>query len=104
MKDFLVLPGHHLYEMDYRKLIKAHRDNRADITIAMANNDRNYDASHDFLLHTSKNQFHGLMLAPASVHSPSAAVSCHPSSEQETAHCSMNKRNQDMSMAFYVPN
>nr|XP_009394041.2 PREDICTED: inactive glucose-1-phosphate adenylyltransferase small subunit 2, chloroplastic-like isoform X3 [Musa acuminata subsp. malaccensis] len=74
VKDFLVLPGHHLYEMDYRKLIKAHRDNRADITIAMANNDRNYDASHDFLLHTSKNQFHGLMLAPASVHSPSAAV------------------------------
>ncbi|RZR92361.1 hypothetical protein BHM03_00020645 [Ensete ventricosum] len=81
VKDFLVLPGHHLYEMDYRELIKAHRDNRADITIAMAKNDRNYDASHDFLLHTSKNQFHGLMLAPDSVHSPSGAVSCHPSSE-----------------------
>ncbi|KAK4857342.1 hypothetical protein QYF36_027071 [Acer negundo] len=31
--EFLVLPGHHLYRMDYQKLIEAHRNNKADITI-----------------------------------------------------------------------
>ncbi|KAI3665277.1 hypothetical protein L6452_43901 [Arctium lappa] len=33
--EFLVLPGHHLYKMDYQKLIEAHRKNRADITVAV---------------------------------------------------------------------
>ncbi|KAK0570902.1 hypothetical protein LWI29_008174 [Acer saccharum] len=31
--QFLVLPGHHLYRMDYQKLIEAHRNSKADITI-----------------------------------------------------------------------
>ncbi|ESQ36357.1 hypothetical protein EUTSA_v10009542mg [Eutrema salsugineum] len=31
--EFLVLPGHHLYRMDYKTLIEDHRRSRADITI-----------------------------------------------------------------------
>ncbi|KAK3204796.1 hypothetical protein Dsin_018842 [Dipteronia sinensis] len=31
--EFLVLPGHHLYRMDYQKLIEAHRNSKADVTI-----------------------------------------------------------------------
>ncbi|CAN0899730.1 Inactive glucose-1-phosphate adenylyltransferase small subunit 2, chloroplastic [Linum grandiflorum] len=36
VSEFLILPGHHLYRMDYRKLIEAHRKSNADITIAAA--------------------------------------------------------------------
>ncbi|KAK9107319.1 hypothetical protein Syun_023330 [Stephania yunnanensis] len=32
--EFLVLPGHHLYKMNYKDLIHAHRSSGADITIA----------------------------------------------------------------------
>ncbi|KAL6976995.1 glucose-1-phosphate adenylyltransferase [Sarracenia purpurea var. burkii] len=33
--EFLVLPGHHLYRMDYQKLIEAHRTTNADVTCAV---------------------------------------------------------------------
>ena len=33
--DFLILSGDHLYRMDYRPFIEAHRDMRADVTIAV---------------------------------------------------------------------
>ncbi|KAL3619863.1 hypothetical protein CASFOL_034775 [Castilleja foliolosa] len=33
--EFLVLPGHHLYKMDYHKLIEAHRRTKADITVSV---------------------------------------------------------------------
>ncbi len=32
--DFLILSGDHLYRMDYQKMWKAHRKNRADVTVA----------------------------------------------------------------------
>ncbi|XP_052294187.1 inactive glucose-1-phosphate adenylyltransferase small subunit 2, chloroplastic isoform X2 [Citrus sinensis] len=35
--EFLILPGHHLYKMDYQRLIEAHRNNKADITIVALN-------------------------------------------------------------------
>ncbi|KAG9152600.1 hypothetical protein Leryth_021936 [Lithospermum erythrorhizon] len=31
--ELLILPGHHLYKMDYQKLIESHRNNKADITV-----------------------------------------------------------------------
>lgn len=34
--EFLILPGHHLYNMDYRELIKTHRDSEADITVSVS--------------------------------------------------------------------
>jgi glucose-1-phosphate adenylyltransferase len=33
--DFLILSGDHLYRMDYRMFIKAHRDTNADVTISV---------------------------------------------------------------------
>lgn len=35
--EFLILPGHHLYKMDYQRLIEAHRNSKADITIVALN-------------------------------------------------------------------
>ncbi|MQL95345.1 hypothetical protein Taro_027996 [Colocasia esculenta] len=48
VEDFLVLPGHHLYRMEYEKLIKAHRDSNADITVVLSlseNQRRPYSSS-----------------------------------------------------------
>src|SRR5207247_2116975 len=34
-RDVLVLSGDQLYRMDYRELLKTHRENKADVTIAV---------------------------------------------------------------------
>lgn len=44
--EFLVLPGHHLYKMDYQKIIEAHRENNADITVAVSSSMRYKDPSY----------------------------------------------------------
>lgn len=44
--EFLVLPGHHLYKMDYQKLLEAHRSNKADVTVSVLDSMRDY--STDF--------------------------------------------------------
>lgn len=33
--EFLLLPGHHLYKMDYQTLIDTHRKYNADITVSV---------------------------------------------------------------------
>ncbi len=43
--EILLLPGHLVYKMDYRKILKEHRKNNADLTIA-ANNIPYADAVH----------------------------------------------------------
>ncbi|OMO97715.1 Nucleotidyl transferase [Corchorus olitorius] len=48
--EFLLLPAHHLYKMDYQKLIESHRNRKSDITIV---------ASNDF---TVRGQDHGFGL------------------------------------------
>ncbi|KAK3444288.1 hypothetical protein EUGRSUZ_A00322 [Eucalyptus grandis] len=35
--EFLILPGHHLYRMDYRELVELHWRSEADITVAVLN-------------------------------------------------------------------
>lgn len=44
MTEFLILPGHHLYKMDYQRLIMEHWKNNVDITIVVSNaaKDRNH--------------------------------------------------------------
>ncbi|GMI81040.1 ADP-glucose pyrophosphorylase small subunit 2 [Hibiscus trionum] len=37
VEEFLVLPGHHLYKMDYQKLIESHRKRKSDVTIVASN-------------------------------------------------------------------
>ncbi|KAI8537131.1 hypothetical protein RHMOL_Rhmol09G0001800 [Rhododendron molle] len=39
--EFLVLPGHHLYKMDYQKLIEAHRKKESDVTCAVLTGKKN---------------------------------------------------------------
>lgn len=56
MSDFLVLPGNHLYRMDYQKLISAHRNSKADITIAVSSASRTHDPGFGFLRVNSENQ------------------------------------------------
>lgn len=54
--EFLILPGHHLYKMDYKKIIEAHRKSEADITIAALSALRDQDTGFGFLKLNSENQ------------------------------------------------
>ncbi|KAF6138412.1 hypothetical protein GIB67_030997 [Kingdonia uniflora] len=54
--EFLVLPGHHLYRMDYQKLIEAHRNSKADITVAASSATTNRDPGFGLLKVDSHNQ------------------------------------------------
>lgn len=56
MSEFLILPGHHLYKMDYQKIIEAHRNSKADITIAALGASRDQDPGFGFLTVNSENQ------------------------------------------------
>lgn len=44
-KEILILPGNLVYKMDYQKLLKTHRENDADLTVA-ANNVPYFDADY----------------------------------------------------------
>lgn len=54
--ELLVLPGHHLYRMDYQKLIIFHQDNDADITIATSVARKLHDPGFGLLNVNSENQ------------------------------------------------
>ncbi|KAL5782058.1 hypothetical protein ACOSP7_007087 [Xanthoceras sorbifolium] len=54
--EFLVLPGHHLYRMDYQNLIEAHRNSKADITIVALSDTRDQDPGFGLLKVNSGNQ------------------------------------------------
>ncbi|KAJ0972190.1 hypothetical protein J5N97_020149 [Dioscorea zingiberensis] len=55
--EFLILPGHHLYTMDYRKFLKTHRDSQADITVSVSSTRRNSSSSsYGFLTLDKENQ------------------------------------------------
>lgn len=54
--EFQVLPGHHLYKMDYQRLIEAHRKGGADITVSVSCATGNRDAGFGFLKVNSENQ------------------------------------------------
>ncbi|KAH6778301.1 ADP-glucose pyrophosphorylase small subunit 2 [Perilla frutescens var. frutescens] len=54
--EFLVLPGHHLYKMDYQKLIEAHRSSKADITVSVFSRTRNEDFGFGIFKLNAENQ------------------------------------------------
>ncbi|KAF6162350.1 hypothetical protein GIB67_008479 [Kingdonia uniflora] len=62
--EFLVLPGHHLYRMDYQKLIEAHRNSKADITVAASSATTNRDPGFGLLKVDSHNQVLELEVKP----------------------------------------
>nr|GEV13887.1 inactive glucose-1-phosphate adenylyltransferase small subunit 2, chloroplastic [Tanacetum cinerariifolium] len=57
--EFLVLLGHHLYKMDYQKLIEAHRNNKADVTVAVLDSIRYYNTDYDSFIVDFSNQITG---------------------------------------------
>ncbi|OAY51353.1 inactive glucose-1-phosphate adenylyltransferase small subunit 2, chloroplastic isoform X2 [Manihot esculenta] len=56
VSEFLILPGHHLYKMDYQKLIEAHRSSQADITIAALDYIKEPDPGFGLLKVNSENE------------------------------------------------
>lgn len=56
MAEFLVLPGYHLYRMDYQKLIQAHQQSKADITIVALSAEISRETGLGFLEVNSENQ------------------------------------------------
>lgn len=56
VSEFLVLPGHHLYRMDYQKLIESHRNSQADISIVALNSIRDQDPGFGLLKVNSINE------------------------------------------------
>ncbi|KAL2922422.1 Inactive glucose-1-phosphate adenylyltransferase small subunit 2 chloroplastic, partial [Bienertia sinuspersici] len=41
--EFLILPGYHLYRMDYQDIIQFHQETRADITISALKSEKRHD-------------------------------------------------------------
>ncbi|CAI9108234.1 OLC1v1007795C1 [Oldenlandia corymbosa var. corymbosa] len=54
--EFLILPGHHFYKMDYREIIEAHRSNAADITLAVLSSMRDENPGFGFVKLNSEDQ------------------------------------------------
>ncbi|KAL6527178.1 hypothetical protein OROGR_016268 [Orobanche gracilis] len=56
VSEFLVLPGHHLYKMDYQKLIDVHRRSEADITVSVFGRTQNEDCGFGIFKINAENQ------------------------------------------------
>ena len=56
MAEFLVLPGYHLYRMDSQKLIQAHQQSKADITIVALSAEISRETGLGILEVNSENQ------------------------------------------------
>ncbi|KAL6578215.1 hypothetical protein OROMI_010543 [Orobanche minor] len=54
--EFLILPGHHLYKMDYQKLIDVHRRSEADITVSLFGRTPNEDFGFGIFKLNAENQ------------------------------------------------
>lgn len=74
--EFLVLPGHHLYKMDYQKLIEAHRNRKADITIMASSAIRDQDPGLGLLKVNTENQVIDFRMKSDREPASSISVSC----------------------------
>ncbi|KAK4387865.1 Inactive glucose-1-phosphate adenylyltransferase small subunit, chloroplastic [Sesamum angolense] len=54
--EFLVLPGHHLYKMDYQRLVDAHRQSKADITVSVFSRTKDEDFGFGIFKLNAENQ------------------------------------------------
>ncbi|XP_010475261.1 PREDICTED: inactive glucose-1-phosphate adenylyltransferase small subunit 2, chloroplastic isoform X2 [Camelina sativa] len=62
--EFLVLPGYHLYKMDYKTLIEDHRRSRADITIVGLSSATDHDSGFGFMEVDSTNHVTRFTIKP----------------------------------------
>ncbi|XP_062150327.1 LOW QUALITY PROTEIN: inactive glucose-1-phosphate adenylyltransferase small subunit 2, chloroplastic [Alnus glutinosa] len=95
VSEFLILPGHHLYKMDYQKIIEAHRKSKSDITIAALSALRDQDTGFGFLKVNSENQVLEFRLKSESEPTSFVSVSFPPSSSlfwfYHFSRCSLRK-------------
>lgn len=54
--EFLILPGHHLYKMDYQKIVESHRRREADITVTLFSGGKNEDFGFGIFKLNAENQ------------------------------------------------
>ncbi|KAK3035389.1 hypothetical protein RJ639_032917, partial [Escallonia herrerae] len=73
--EFLVLPGHHLYKMDYQNLIEAHRIKKADISVAVLSSMRHHDPGFGSFKVNSENEVTEYRETPGTDPAKSASVS-----------------------------
>ncbi|CAH2038831.1 unnamed protein product, partial [Thlaspi arvense] len=62
--EFIVLPGHHLYRMDYKTLIEEHRKSRADITIVGLSSVTDHDSGFGLMEVDSTNLVTRFTISP----------------------------------------
>ncbi|KAH0905712.1 hypothetical protein HID58_037539 [Brassica napus] len=62
--EFLVLPGHHLYRMDYNTLIEDHRRSKADITIVGLSSATDHDSGFGLMEVDSTNLVTKFTISP----------------------------------------
>ncbi|KFK42896.1 hypothetical protein AALP_AA1G052900 [Arabis alpina] len=69
--EFLVLPGHHLYKMNYKMIIEGHRRSKADITIVGLSSSvtNNHDSGFGFMEVDSTNLVTKFTIKPEKVES-----------------------------------
>lgn len=58
--EFLILPGYHLYRMDYQEILQLHHETRADITISAIRSEERHDKGFGILKVNSDNKVIGL--------------------------------------------
>ncbi|KMT15596.1 hypothetical protein BVRB_3g059420 [Beta vulgaris subsp. vulgaris] len=54
--EFIILPGYHLYKMDYQDILQLHHENRADITISALRSEKKHDKGFGILKVNSENE------------------------------------------------
>ncbi|XP_042058786.1 inactive glucose-1-phosphate adenylyltransferase small subunit 2, chloroplastic-like isoform X1 [Salvia splendens] len=88
--EFLILPGHHLYRMDYQKLIDAHRRSKAHITVSLFSTAKNEDLGFGIFKLNAQNE----------------VLEFRENEENSNHHFQMNKHDGDEfpSMGIYVIN
>ncbi|XP_051126544.1 inactive glucose-1-phosphate adenylyltransferase small subunit 2, chloroplastic-like isoform X2 [Andrographis paniculata] len=67
--EFLVLPGHHLYKMDYRNLVEAHRRSGCDITVSVSTRTKGDDRKEDMGIYVIDRD---VMIELLTIHFPNA--------------------------------
>ncbi|KAB1218192.1 Glucose-1-phosphate adenylyltransferase small subunit 1, chloroplastic [Morella rubra] len=95
--DYLILPGHHLYKMDYQKIIEAHRNSKADITIVALSARRNQNRGFGFLKVNPENQVLEFRLKSESGSNSSVSV-------ESSSKCNDGAYSNHSSMGIYLVN
>ncbi|KFK42898.1 hypothetical protein AALP_AA1G052900 [Arabis alpina] len=87
--EFLVLPGHHLYKMNYKMIIEGHRRSKADITIVGLSSSvtNNHDSGFGFMEVDSTNLVTKFTIKPEKVQQDLISVESKTRSDGTSSCC-----------------